>query len=160
MELSEQERQTEEILSYYSTQKDRAEQSVIVQMLQELKEVNAVLTEELKSRAAQATGVSLSFIDLLIRTYPSLKKSACAHEITVCSGERCGRKKGAELIAQIRKELQIGKNNISCDGKYYLKVQNCLKQCRTSPNFMIDKKIYKNVRPEDIHSIFSQYGKK
>ena len=48
--------------------------------------LNAVLTEELKSRAAQATGVSLSFIDLLIRTYPSLKKSACAHESTVCSG--------------------------------------------------------------------------
>ena len=158
--MSAQERQTEEILTYYSAQKDKAEQSVIVQMLQELKEVNAVLTEDLKSKAAQATGVSLSFINLLIRTYPSLKKSACAHEITVCSGERCGRKNGEKLISQIRKELQIGKNNISRDGRYYLKIQNCLKQCRTSPNFMIDKEIYKNVRPEDVHSIFDQYGKK
>ena len=55
--MSEQERQTEEILSYYSTQKDRAEQSVIVQMLQELKEVNAVLTEELKRVLDQSYAV-------------------------------------------------------------------------------------------------------
>jgi len=141
------------IFAYYAGQRDKQDQPVIVEMLKELQEANGFLTEALKERAAETAGVSLSFINLLVKTYPSLKAAACSHVITVCSGERCGKKCGGELAAVIRKELQVGKNGISKDGTCLVKNQNCLKQCRTSPNFMVDGVLYSNVRPEQAREL-------
>ena len=147
------------ILDYYDGQRDKKDQPVIVEMLKELQEANGYLTEELKERAAQTAGVSLSLINLLIKTYPSLKAAAYTHVITVCSGERCGKKCGGEIAALIRKELQVGRDGISKDGSCLVKTQNCLKQCRTSPNFMADGVLYSNVRPEQVKELLKKVRK-
>ncbi|MGI6019653.1 MAG: NAD(P)H-dependent oxidoreductase subunit E [Marvinbryantia sp.] len=146
----------EHIFAYYSGQRDKKDQDVIVQMLREIQDVNGILTQELKERAAQTAEVPLSLIHLLIRTYPSLKEAAYAHVITVCSGERCAKKNGRLIAELVRKELGIGKNNLSADGTCLLKTQNCLKQCKTSANFMIDDVLYSNIKPEDVPNILRQ----
>lgn len=145
-----------DIFSYYAQQRDRHEQSVIVQMLNEIQEINGFLTPELKARAAQTAEVPLSMIDLLIRTYPSLKEAAYSHVVTVCSGARCAKKDGQKIAELVRRELRIGKNNLSADGTCLLKTQNCLKQCRTSANFYIDDTLYSNVTPEKVPQILRQ----
>ncbi len=148
--------ETKEILNYYAGQRDRKEQAVIVQMLNELQEANTFLTEELKELASLTAGVPLSFINLLVKTYPSLKEASYTHVITVCSGERCAKKNGAQIAERVRKELRIGKNNLSADGTCLLKTRNCLKQCRTSPNFLIDDVLYTNVTVENIPQILKK----
>ncbi len=146
----------EHIFAYYADQRDKKDQNVIVQMLREIQDVNGILTQELKEQAAQTAEVPLSLIQLLIRTYPSLKEAAYTHVITVCSGERCAKKNGRLIAELIRKELGIGNNNLSADGTCLLKTQNCLKQCKTSANFMIDDILYSNVKPEDVTDILRQ----
>ncbi|MFR8548098.1 MAG: NAD(P)H-dependent oxidoreductase subunit E [Lachnospiraceae bacterium] len=145
-----------EIFAYYAGQRDKKDQDVIVQMLKELQEVNGFLTPELKEQAAQTAEVPLSLISLLIRTYPSLKEAAYTHVITVCSGERCAKKNGRQIAEIVRRELRIGKNNLSADGTCLLKTQNCLKQCRTSANFIIDDVLYSNIKPEQVPDILKQ----
>ena len=145
-----------EIFAYYAGQRDKKDQYVIVQMLKELQEVNGFLTPELKEQAAQTAEVPLSLISLLIRTYPSLKEAAYTHVITVCSGERCAKKNGRQIAEIVRRELRIGKNNLSADGTCLLKTQNCLKQCRTSANFIIDDVLYSNIKPEQVPDILKQ----
>ena len=150
------EHEISEIFSYYAKQRDRSEQSTIVQMLNEIQEINGFLTQALKEQAAQTAGVPISLIDLLIKTHPSLKEAAYSHVITVCSGARCAKKDGQKIAELIRKELFVGKNNLSADGTCLIKTQNCLKQCRTSANFYIDDTLYSNVTPQDVPQILKK----
>lgn len=132
-----------EILDYYRGQRDRSEQSTAVEMLRELQEVRGFLTPELKKAAAETAGVSEKLIDILVRRYPTLRESAIEHEILACTGERCGNRQGA-----LRKELGIGKDGLSSDGRVLLRTRCCLKRCRTAVNMDIDGTAYRGLTPE------------
>ena len=136
-----------EILDYYREQKDRSDQSVIGEMLRELQKIRGFLTPELKKAAAETAGVSEKLIDILVRRYPSLKETAFEHEILACTGERCGSREGAELIRRLRKELEIGKDDLSADGRVLLRTRCCLKRCRTAVNMDIDGVPYTGLTP-------------
>ena len=146
----------QQIFEYYGRQRDRAEQDMVVQMLKELQDEEGFLTEELKKKAAETAGVNLSMINLLIRVYPSLKQASISHVITVCTGERCAKKNGAAILDCVKKELKIGKDKLSADKKWLLKTQNCLKNCRTSPNMLIDGTLYTNLTPERVTEIIRE----
>ncbi|MCB5714041.1 NADH-quinone oxidoreductase subunit NuoE family protein [Lactonifactor longoviformis] len=146
----ETEQQLDEILKYYSSLENRGEQNTIKEMLWELQEAYGSIPVWLSERAAKAAGVKLSFIRVLLRLSPSLKEIPYSHEILICTGERCHRKGGKELLAILKKELQIGKNGVSKDGSIYLRTQNCLKRCRTAPNAVIDGMWYYGRSPEEI----------
>lgn len=156
MDAQDRASQIDDILSYYGGMRDKKEQAVIVELLKELQEVNSFLTPELQQRAADTCGVTPSFIQLLIRTYPSLKKAPYAHEITMCSGARCHAKGGADLIREAKHLLKIGEDSLSADGKWLLKTQNCLKNCRTSPNMRIDGKLYSHMTKEKLRDILAK----
>lgn len=140
--------QIREILEWYGKQQDRGTQEQIVGMLRELQEAVGFLDPELQEKAARTAGVKLSVIQTIIRMYPSLKEADYRHVILACSGERCGAKQGGEVLRALRQELGISGNGLSADGKVLLKTQNCLKQCRTSPNLMIDGVLHTKVTPE------------
>lgn len=146
----------DDIFAYYADLRDRSDQSVIVEMLKELQEVNGFLTPELQGRAAEVCDVKPSFIQLLIRTYPSLKKAPYAHEITVCSGARCHAKGGSEIISEVKKLLRIGDDHLSADGKWLMKVQNCLKNCKTSPNMKVDGKVYRHLSADKVRDVLME----
>lgn len=140
----------EEIFRYYSEQKDKASQEMVVSLLRELQEAEGCLTMELRRRTAEVTGVSEAFLQCLIRKYPSLKETRCSHEITACTGERCAKKGGLDIFEQLKRELKPDKNGISADGVFELRTRNCLKQCRTSPNLMIDGTLYSGKELQNI----------
>ena len=77
-------------------------------------------------------------------------------EIIACTGERCGKKNGIAVLEQLRRELKPDKNGISADGRYELRTQNCLKQCRTSPNLLIDGKLYSGERLKNIKKLLNE----
>ncbi len=149
----------EEIFSYYSRQKDKSSQEMVVALLQELQEVQGCLTPELKRRTQEITEVSASFLQCLIRMYPSLKETRCSHEIIACTGERCAKKEGLAILEQLRKELKPDKNGVSADGEFELRTRNCLKQCRTSPNLLIDGDLYCGDDLKDIRKLLQNVCK-
>lgn len=148
-----------EILDYYSGQKDRGSQEMIVSMLRELQEAEGCITPERMQMAAQAAGVKESLIRLIVKRYPSLKEADYVHEILACSGPRCGAKQGMELLRILKRELEIGDNGISRDGRICLKTQNCLKQCRTSPNIMVDGTLYSHMDTEKVRELAEKMRK-
>lgn len=139
-----------EILEYYGGLLDRQSQEQLVAMLREIQELFGFVPAWAKERAAEAAGVKVSTLDCIIRLYPSIKGADYRHTVTVCSGARCQAKGGEEILRAVKRELGITKGNLSADGRTYLKIQNCLKQCRTSPNLMIDGKLYSGVTAEQI----------
>ena len=149
-----------EIFEWYAGQRDRGTQEQIVQMLRELQEVSGFLTEEMREEAARTAGVKRSMIEAIVRRYPSLKTADYRHVVVVCCGERCAAKGGGAVLSAVRKKLGIEKEGISADGVTLLKIQNCLKQCRTSPNLKIDEEIYRNVTPARAEELIEQRCRK
>lgn len=160
--LDKQNKQLEEIFSYYDTLDKPAQQEEMINMLREIQELCGFISPEMKQRAANSLGVKETMLTCLIRRFPSLKEANYQHVITVCTGERCNRKNGNEILKAVKRELQIygacpaNSPMLSKNGRSLLKTQNCLKHCRTSPNLMIDGKMYCNVRPEDVHRLLLQ----
>lgn len=156
-----QKEQLKEIFSYYSQIKKPALQEDMVNMLREIQELCGFISPEMKQRAAEALGVKTSVLTCLIQRLPGLKEANYHHTVTVCTGERCSQKKGREILLAVRRALQIeegyslNKPILSKDGTVLLKTQNCLKQCRTAPNLMIDGKVYRQVRPEEVAELLS-----
>lgn len=153
--------QLEEIFSYYDKVNKPAQQDDVVNMLREIQELCGFISPEMKQRAADTLGVKEAVLTCLIRRFPSLKEADYQHTVIVCTGERCGRKQGIEVYQAVKRELQIegknpfGKPVLSKNGKVLMKTQNCLKQCRTAPNLMIDGKVYRQVKPEDVQGLLS-----
>ncbi len=147
--MGEQDKQLETIFSYYDSVDKPAPQEEIVNLLREIQEVCGFISPEMKQRAADTLGVKEVVLTCLIRRFPSLKEADYKHTVTVCTGERCGRKQGMEVYQAVKRELS------TCGVQVLLKTQNCLKQCRTAPNLMIAGKLYRQVKPEDIPELLS-----
>lgn len=157
MDLENKMNEIEEIFSYYSQQPDKGSQDMVVALLRELQEVNGFLSCELKEKVVEITGISKSYLQCLIRMYPSLKETNVVHEIVVCTGERCGKKDGILLLKQLQKKLNIQKNGVSSDGKFELRTQNCLKSCKTAPNVMVDGMIYSGDEWKDLKKFLEKF---
>lgn len=159
--MSEQNKQLEEIFSYYDKIDKPAQQDDAVNMLREIQALCGFISPEMRRRASDTLGMKEVVLTCLIRRFPSLKEADYRHTVTVCTGERCGRKRGMEIFQAVKRELQIeggkssGEMMLSKNGKVLLRTQNCLKQCRTSPNLIIDGKVYQQVKPEDILGLLS-----
>lgn len=159
--LNEQNRELEEIFAYYDKMDKPAPQEEVVNLLREIQELYGFISPEMKQRAADTLGVKEVVLTCLIRRFPSLKEADYQHTVTVCTGERCGKKQGMEIFQTVKRKLQIEEDNpgrkpmLSKNGKVLLKTQNCLKQCRTSPNLMIDGKVYRQVKPENVPELLS-----
>ena len=127
----------EEIIEYYAGERNPKEQENLVAMLREIQEM-----------AAEKIGIKTTVLSCIIQRYPSLKGADYAHEMVLCSGARCGCKGGPEIIEAVKRELKIGKDGMSANKKVHVVTRNCLKQCKTSPNMLVDGKLYSGLTVE------------
>lgn len=147
----EQEKQIEEILSYYETQPGDQENYRL--MLEELQEVTGFLSQDLLERAAQARKIKTTVLSCLVKFSSTLKLAPYKHKIVACTGERCGKKDGLRLLQFLKKELQTDASGLSSDKKILLTTQNCLKHCKTSPNLLIDGEIHSHMAEESLREL-------
>lgn len=143
----------EEIFTYYTGLKDKKSQENVTAMLREIQEEEGFISPDMRIRIADALEIKETVINVILKMCPDLKTADYSHTITLCSGARCGAKDGAEIIAAIKAFLNPDKLGISADKKFRLKTQNCLKQCKTSPNMMIDGQLYTHLTPKSAVAI-------
>ena len=129
-------------------------------MMQEIQELYGWISAEHKEMAAEAAGVKLSVIDCIMKLYKSLKPAPYRHRMTFCTGKNSHRE-GQNLLDTVKKELGIkGKipasGALSSDKKVLLETRDCLKQCRTAPNFLLDGKLYSSAGEEEIKKLLKK----
>ena len=105
-----------QILDYYRGLPERGSQEVIVSMMRELQDVCGWIGPSILEEAAQAAGVKESLIQVIMKRYPSLKKSPYVHEIIVCTGRNCAGRDNLKVLQEVRQLLKIGSDGISEDG--------------------------------------------
>jgi NADH-quinone oxidoreductase subunit E len=75
--------------------------------------------------------------------------------ITVCRSISCELTGGRAVLEELKKQLGIDEHETTPDGKYSLVTEECLAGCDHAPCLLINEKLHKNVRPEDVTKLLA-----
>ena len=83
-------------------------------------------------------------------THPKGEKT-----IVVCRSLACELMGGVSLLEALKQKLGIDEHGTTPDGKYSLMTEECLAACEHGPCMLINEKLHKCVRIEDLDRILS-----
>jgi len=75
--------------------------------------------------------------------------------VTVCRSISCELMGGKAVLDEIKKHLGIDEHETTEDGGFSLATEECLAGCDHSPCLLINEKLHKRVRPEDVAALLS-----
>lgn len=75
--------------------------------------------------------------------------------VTVCRSVSCEVMGGAALLDEIKKQLGVDEHGTTKDGRYSLATEECLAGCDHAPCLLINERLHKRVRPEDVKKILA-----
>lgn len=132
-----------EAIAYYKNQDAPQNQEALINLLREVQEYNnGILPFTALQEIAEAMPLKMSFLEALIKRYPSLRTESTPHILEVCGGPNCARNGSALLLKFIAAEYQVESGGISKKGKFFYKIGGCMKQCGKGPNVKWDGVIY------------------
>jgi NADH-quinone oxidoreductase subunit E len=82
------------------------------------------------------------------------------HVITVCQGTSCHVRGGADVFAEMQKELGIAPGETTPDRMFSLETVNCFGCCAIGPTVVVDSTYYSRVSAADVRSIIASYRKR
>jgi NADH-quinone oxidoreductase subunit E len=83
-------------------------------------------------------------------THPKGKKV-----ITACRSVSCETMGGADVLEELKKQLGIGEHETTPDGRFSLVTEECLAGCDHAPCLLINEKMHKCVKVEDVGRILA-----
>lgn len=75
--------------------------------------------------------------------------------VTACRSVSCEVMGGAAVLEELKKQLGVDEHGTTKDGKYSLVTEECLAGCDHAPCLLINEKLHKRVRPEDVKKILA-----
>lgn len=78
------------------------------------------------------------------------------HVVDVCTNVPCMLNGAEDALAYFKKQLGIGLNETTADGKFTLKEVECLGACISAPVCQIGKKYYESLTPEKIDGMLAE----
>ncbi len=75
--------------------------------------------------------------------------------ITVCRSISCELMGANRLLESIEKKLNVHDHGTTADGRYSLMTEECLAACDHAPCMLINEKMHKCVKPEELDRILS-----
>lgn len=75
--------------------------------------------------------------------------------ITVCRSISCEVMGGNALLEELKRQLGIDEHGTTPDGRYSLVTEECLAGCDHGPCMLINERLYKRVKPEEIAEILA-----
>lgn len=70
--------------------------------------------------------------------------------VTACRSIACELMGGAAVLAELKRQLGIDEHETTADGAYSLTTEECLAGCDHAPCLLINERLHKRVRPEDV----------
>lgn len=138
-----------EAVEYYKGHDAPQNQFALVELLKEVQEHSGgVLTDEVVKEVATLLNIKVTFLNAVIKRYPSLKPASAPHHLEICGGKNCGGDGSAVLLKFIRQTYNVDNGGISVSGGFSFAVCSCLKHCGKGPNIKWDCVIYNAATPE------------
>ncbi|MGM0421429.1 MAG: NADH-quinone oxidoreductase subunit NuoE [Bacillota bacterium] len=139
-------------------EKYQSKRGSLIPVLHEIQKTVGYLPEDIQKYVAKELKLPLSKITGVISFYSFFSTEPQGdHILGVCLGTACYVKGAEELVAKIKKELNVEKGGTSSDGKFTFSVTRCVGTCSLAPVLMVDDKVYGNLSEKDIPKILSEY---
>ena len=103
-----------------------------------------------------ANAFNLSNADVygVITFYHDFKRTKPGkHTIKVCRGEACQAMGSEDMLADIKKRLQVDVGGKTADGEFSLDQVFCLGNCALSPSVMVDKDLYGRMSADRVETL-------
>jgi len=150
------ENQFTEIANIIDLYKDR--EGSLIQILHAAQETYGYLSLELQEYIARSLGKPLSEVSGVVTFYSFFSTAPRGeHTIRVCLGTACYVRGGKKIVDALQKTLGIDIGGTTKDGKFTLEVARCIGACGLAPAIMIDDVVYKQVNPNKLDTILSQF---
>lgn len=132
----------------------------LLTVLKEVQDKFSYLPENIIADIATGLGVSLSEVCEVASFYSFLSTEPLGdNTIRICKSTPCFLKNCDIIVKVVEKELGISVNETTEDGKFSLKLTNCIGACDMAPAMMINKRTYGNLSPDKVAGILGSIGK-
>ena len=132
-----------EAIEYYAGQNAPADQNALVELLKEIQdECGGVVPSYALVEVCRSYDIKKTFLDAIIKAYPSIRTEDAPHLLQLCSGERCAKRGCSELVSFVEKTYDVENGKVSATGGFLFKVTGCMKNCTAGPNIKWDGKLY------------------
>ena len=146
----------EKLANVIDLYKDR--EGCLIQVLHAAQEIFGYLPIEVQKYVADNMGFSLSHVSSVISFYSFFSMTPRSkHEIKVCLGTACYVRGGKRIIERLEDILGIGVGETTEDRQFSIHVTRCVGACGLAPVMVIDEDVHKQVNPDKIEKILSQY---
>lgn len=153
---TESQSQFSEIANIIDLYKDK--EGSLIQILHAAQEIYGYLPLELQEFIANTLQKPLSEVTGVVTFYSFFStKPRGTHTIRVCLGTACYVRGGKKIIEALQKKLNVEIGGTTDDGKFTFEVARCIGSCGLAPAMMIDNVVYKQVNPNKLDTILSQF---
>ncbi len=149
----EQEAKLQEVIAAHKHDK-----SYLMAVMQEAQEIYGYLPMEVQNMIAEGMEVPLEKVFGVATFYAqfSLTQKGQYH-IAVCLGTACYVKGSGLIFDAFVKELGIGGDECSADGKYSLAATRCIGACGLAPVLTVNDEVYGRLTDKDVPGILAKY---
>ncbi len=155
-QCTEEKEKYSEIANIVDLYKDK--EGNLIQILHAAQELYGYLSPELLEVISATLKKPLSEISGVATFYSFFStKPRGRHTIRVCLGTACYIRGGKKIVDALQKTLNIEVGDTTGDGRFTFEVARCIGACGLAPAMMIDNTVYKQVSPNKLDAILSQY---
>ncbi len=149
----EQEAKLQEVIAAHKHDK-----SYLMAVMQHAQEIYGYLPMEVQNMIAEGMEVPLEKVFGVATFYAqfSLTQKGQYH-IAVCLGTACYVKGSGLIFDAFVKELGIGGDECSADGKYSLAATRCIGACGLAPVLTVNDEVYGRLTDKDVPGILAKY---
>ena len=149
----EQEAKLQEVIAAHKHDK-----SYLMAVMQHAQEIYGYLPMEVQNMIAEGMEVPLEKVFGVATFYAqfSLTQKSQYH-IAVCLGTACYVKGSGLIFDALQKELGIGGDECTEDGKYSLAATRCIGACGLAPVLTVNDEVYGRLTDKDVPGILAKY---
>ena len=149
----EQEAKLQEVIAAHKHDK-----SYLMAVMQHAQEIYGYLPMEVQNMIAEGMEVPLEKVFGVATFYAQFSLSQKGqYHIAVCLGTACYVKGSGLIFDAFVKELGIGGDECSADGKYSLVATRCIGACGLAPVLTVNDEVYGRLTDKDVPGILAKY---
>ena len=149
----EQEAKLQEVIAAHKHDK-----SYLMAVMQHAQEIYGYLPMEVQNMIAEGMEVPLEKVFGVATFYAQFSLSQKGqYHIAVCLGTACYVKGSGLIFDAFQKELGIGGDECSADGKYSLAATRCIGACGLAPVLTVNDEVYGRLTDKDVPGILAKY---
>lgn len=130
----------------------------LINVLHETQHEFGYLPAEIQDLIAHNLNVSVAHVYGVVTFYSFFTMiPRVEHPISICTGTACYVRGAEKVLAEFKRELNIGVGETSEDGKFSINCLRCVGACGLAPVVLVGERVYGRVSPDGVKAILEEY---